>query len=240
MTTPTVPAPSILVCTPAYGGNMNFEYVLSLLRLEKACQHAGITLDYSFLANESLIPRARNYLCAEFLEKSHVTHLLFVDADIQFQPDDVIRMIRADVPVLGGLYPKKRLNWERMQLGKQTAPMLDYVIMPNNNSPPITDIYQPQPVRFIGTGLMLIQRKVLNEMLDKEKDNPDFWYWADNKKYFKFFDCITKDQIYLSEDYFFCERWRELGGTVHAAYWTRCTHWGIFGFAGNVVESANA
>jgi hypothetical protein len=210
---------------------MNFEYVISLLRLDRACRENNIGIDYSFIANESLIQRARNYLCQDFLDKRECTHLLFLDADIQFQSDDVVRMIKADVPLIGGVYPKKKLDWDRVEKGKKTTPMLEYVVVPKDDAQPIQDIYAPQPVKFVGTGMLLIKRSVLEEM---QKNNPDDWFYADGKKYFKFFDCIMKDHVYLSEDYYFCNKWEELGGTVYGAFWTRCTHWGILGYEGNI------
>jgi hypothetical protein len=197
------------------------------------CKSNGIEIDYAFLANESLIQRGRNYLCDQFLKKEDFTHLLFIDADIEFHAEDIIKMIEADVDLIGGIYPKKKLHWDRNGTDKHMATMMDYVVAPLNQTDVIDDIYKPQPVRFVGTGLMLISRNVLDKM---KQDAPDEWFYADGKPYYKFFDCILNQEsrVYLSEDYYFCDRWQQLGGTVYAAYWTRCTHWGLFGFEGNL------
>lgn len=221
----------VIVCTPAYGGNMQFEYVINLIRLDRLCEQRKIDIDYAFVANESLIQRARNYLCGQFLSQEQNTHLLFIDADIQFNAEDVVKMIEADVDLIGGVYPKKKLHWERFTKPDCMASMLDYVVTPLDEGKPIQDMYKPQPVKYVGTGLMLISRKVLETM---QKENPDDWFYADGVKYYKFFDCVLKDSIYLSEDYYICDKWRQLGGTVYAAYWTRCVHWGTFGFDGNL------
>lgn len=225
--------PKVLICTPAYGGNMGFEYVISLLRLDHALRARNIGVDYAFLANESLIQRARNYLCKQFMDAESFTHLLFIDADIQFQPDDILRMIDAQVPLIGGVYPKKKIHWDRNTAGGTSmAHMLDYVVTPLDASTTISNIYEPQPVKYVGTGCMLIAREVLEAM---QIAAPDRWFFAEGVKYYAFFDCIfAEDKTYLSEDYYFCNVWRNLGGTVYAAYWTRLTHWGIQGFDGNI------
>lgn len=211
---------------------MNFQYVLSIIKLDRLCSQEGIDIDYSFIAHESLIPRGRNYLCDNFL-KSKCTHLLFIDADIQFEAEDIVRMIRKDVPLIGGVYPKKKLHWDRIHGRVSTmARLLDYVVTPISDTDVIENIYEPFPVRYVGTGLMLIQRQVLEKM---KAAFPMRMYYAEGKPYQLFFDCVIKDGQYLSEDYYFCDVWREMGGTVYAAYWTRTTHWGLMNYDGNIL-----
>mgnify|MGYP000341873540 CR=1 FL=1 len=71
---------------------------------------------FSFLFNESLITRARNYLVDEFL-RSDFTHLLFIDSDIHYNPQDVIAMLALEKDVIGGPYPKKSINWNQFEIG---------------------------------------------------------------------------------------------------------------------------
>lgn len=234
----------ILVCTPAFGGLMNFEYVTSLLLLERTARASGVEVFFYFIANESLIQRARNFLCHHFMTRTDCTHLLFIDADIQFDAADVIRMVIANVDVIGGVYPKKLLHWER--LGSMTpeqldalrrsdnTPLLDFVNLSPTLEPAAAASgtggeadYSPQVVRWVGTGFVLIKRGVLERM---QADKPERTFWAEQQKVYAFFDCVLWNEVYLSEDYYFCERWRELGGTVHSAPWAKCTHWGTYGF----------
>lgn len=222
---------SILVCTPTISGDMSFQYVLSLLKLERKCREENIVIDYQFVAHESLIQRARNYLCDIFLNKSSHTHMLFLDSDIEFDPDDIIKMVRADVHLIGGVYPKKRLHWERI-VSHPTAHMgkyLDYVVTPLNINAAVTDVNVPQEVKYVGTGMMLIKREALEKLA---MAFPDDVYVAEGKPYRLFFHSILHDGQYLSEDYYFCELWRRIGGKVYAAYWTQATHWGLMGYKG--------
>lgn len=228
---------SILVCTPTISGDMSFQYVLSLIKLERLCRERGITIDYQFVAHESLIQRARNYLCDVFLKHTSHSHMLFLDSDIEFNAEDILRMVEANVPLIGGVYPKKKLHWDRVAK-TPTAHMgkfLDYVVTPLEANQSIENIHIPQEVRYIGTGMMLMQRDVLLQLANAyQKDT----YMAEGIRYQMFFHSILNEDQYLSEDYYFCEQWRRIGGKVYAAYWTQATHWGLMGYRGNCRDAA--
>ena len=74
----------IFVATPMYGGLCYGFYMQSGLKLQTMCRDMNIGLSFSMLFNESLIQRARNLLAANFL-KSEATHMMFIDADINFR-----------------------------------------------------------------------------------------------------------------------------------------------------------
>ncbi len=103
----------LLVATPMYGGLAHAGYIASVLELKDACHHAGVPMSVAYLYNESLITRGRNKLVQMFLE-SQATHLLFADADVKFDPRDALAMLRLDLPVVGGGYSKKSIQWGRV------------------------------------------------------------------------------------------------------------------------------
>ena len=98
---------NIFFATPCYGGVVTDQYFLSMFRLSQVLMQYGIKFRITTLRNESLIPRARNILTAMFLEDASATHLMFIDADVEFDPDSVIRMLAMDKDVIAAAYPKK-------------------------------------------------------------------------------------------------------------------------------------
>lgn len=240
----------LLVAIPCYGGNMTCMCTMALFHLDKMLRDLGVRMDIEFIFNESLIPRARNQLAHTFLQSS-CTHLLFVDADIQFRAEDVVAMLQQDLDVLGGVYAKKEILWDRVQkavegsmAGRDAGALAYYtsgiVFVPLHGYDALENhpIAQPVEAMYVGTGLMLIKRRVLETMRDAA---PERAYESKGDMQHLFFDCVLKVEKdgcknYLSEDYYFCERWRELGGAVHAALWTQTVHYGTFGFRANTAE----
>ena len=102
----------LFIATPQYGGLCYGYYVQSLMSLQTLLRDNKIDCAVSFLFNESLIQRARNALVHGFLKTDH-THLMFIDADIRFNPQDVLPMMLADKPIICGIYPKKEINWQQ-------------------------------------------------------------------------------------------------------------------------------
>lgn len=234
----------LFIAVPCYGGNMHGACALSLLQLDQALRALGVDVKYEMLYNESLISRARNILVDCFL-KSDCTHMLFVDSDIQFLHVDIIRMLDCDKDVIGGLYAKKEILWERIAkcAGDGLAPSklvfntsgfvfwpTDEFLANNNKELPVD---QPIEVRYVGTGLMMIRRNVFEEIM---KNNPVKWYLYKNDKHYCFFDCVIRDHVYLSEDYYFCETWRMMNGKIFAAIWTRTVHYGTLGLFTDVSQ----
>ena len=92
---------SLFIATPMFGGSANYMYMISLINLLTHLGQNGITSMFEIAANESLITKARNILVEGFL-KSDATHMLFIDADLGFDANDVLRMIQADKDLIGG------------------------------------------------------------------------------------------------------------------------------------------
>ena len=104
--------PSILIATPCFGGLVSQNYMLSVIRLMSYAKSAGFDVSLSMLSDDALISRARSTLVAAFLDNPAATHLLFVDADISFEPQQVERLLRFDRDFTGALYPLKSIDWD--------------------------------------------------------------------------------------------------------------------------------
>ena len=241
----------ILVCTPMYGGMCFGAYTKSCIDLAKIAQANGIDLRFSFIFNESLITRARNYLADEFL-RSDCTHLMFLDADINFNPKDIFTLLALDKEVVGGPYPKKTIAWEKIRtavdagfadknpndLEKFTG---DFVFNPAGDSSQIK-VYEPVEVLEIGTGFMLIKREVFEKF---QEAYPDQMYFPDHnrtdhfngsRKICAFFDAVIdpESQRYLSEDYMFCQWARKIGIKIWLCPWMQVGHYGTYLFNGDL------
>ena len=245
----------VFIATPMYGGNANGLYVKSILDLQGILNHYGIESRFSFLFNESLITRARNYLADEFLRSEGFTHLLFIDSDIHFDPNDVVAMLALDKEIVGGPYPKKSINWNNVahalkmkpdtppgELDKVTG---DYVFNPVPGTKQFK-VTEPLEVMEIGTGFMMIKREVFSKFAEEYphlRYKPDHQGQAnfDGSRYIHaYFDTVIDPEShrYLSEDYMFCQYWRAIGGSVWLCPWMKTQHVGTYAFTGDMPKIA--
>jgi hypothetical protein len=203
----------LLVATPMYGGNCSGLYMKACLDLQGMCLQYGMEVRFSFLFNESLITRARNYLVDEFL-RSGCTHLLFIDSDILFDPKDVLALIALDKDIIGGPYPKKAINWKNIALALVKDPTTgagdlealagDYVFNPVPGTKQFR-VNEPLEVLEIGTGYMLVKKEVFDkfrEAYPKQNYKPDHVGQAnfDGSRYIHaYFDTVI-DNGYTFDD----------------------------------------
>ena len=246
----------LFVATPMYGGMCTGMFMKSCLDLQGVCGQNGIEVRFSFIFNESLITRARNYLCDEF-RRSGYTHMLFLDADIHFDPRDVIALLALDKDVIGAPYPKKSIKWASVKEAIVRNPSIapadiekvtgDYVFNAVAGTGQF-NVGEPLEVMEIGTGFMLIKAHVFEKF---EAQYPQFKYKPDHvgqahfdgSRYIHaFFDTIIdrppdgpgNSERYLSEDYMFCQMWRKMGGQIFLCPWMKTHHIGTYAFHGDM------
>ena len=248
---------NIYIATPSYGGMVTTIFLTSMLNLSIKLMKHGIKMTFKPVANEALITRCRNSLFSEFLENKEFTHFMFIDADIGFDANDILKLIDNNKPIVGGTYPHKGIQWSKFNELINKDPLLlkntDKLESISNNYS--VDLYYKRDennllmiekeknmikAKYIPTGFMMIKREVGEKMIEKY---PEDWYNNDMvgykmKKVWNFFDCfICKDENrYLSEDYAFCRRWIDCGGEI----WLNCdinlTHMGAYCFKGSYME----
>src|ERR1700738_4013718 len=99
----------LVVATPCFGGQLSVVYAASIFKLQKVLRtFPEIELKVLLKDGDALITRARASLCAQFLDDPDATHLLFIDADIGFEPDQVMRLIASGADFSAAIYPIKR------------------------------------------------------------------------------------------------------------------------------------
>ena len=248
----------IFIATPCYGGQIGEPYFRSMMRLAILCNKFDIKYTISTLANESLITRGRNTLVSFFMENKDATHLFFIDADIEFNPEDLLRQVAYDKPVVVGAYPKKAINWDSI-ISAARNPDLDenaqsieghssnYVVNfdflkdeNGNRTPQVQIVDNLVRLKDAGTGFMCIKKEVIQQMMDA---HPELKYVNDinfDQKFEPFMYALFDTMIdpesrrYLSEDYMFCRLWQNMGGDVYLDPRTALNHVGHYTFRGNI------
>ena len=247
----------IFIATPCYGGQIGEPYFRSMMRLAILCNKYNIQYTVSTLANESLVTRGRNTLNSFFMENSSATHLFFIDADIEFNPEDILRMVAYDKPVVVGAYPKKALNWtsiisasradesetEETIEGHSSNYVVNFDFLKDkdgNNTPQVQIEDNLVKLKDAGTGFMCIKKEVIQQMFDA---HPEMKYVNDinvDQKFEPFMYALFDTMIdpesrrYLSEDYMFCRTWQNMGGTIYLDPRTALNHVGHYTFRGNI------
>lgn len=228
-----------MIGTPCYGGQITVPNFTSALRLRDHCGKNGIRLTFAMPWGDALVSRARQTITAYFLEDPTATHLLFIDADISYEVEQVLRLLSFDREVCAGLYPAKNYNWELIRQkalageGHLEKAGLSYVY----------DWKEPREmvdgfckVTRVGTGFLLIKRVALETMAKKY---PELKYKVTGpqgeKEHYAFFQCFVDEKgLYLSEDYAFCKRWIDMGGDIWADFESRLSHMGPEVFKGDL------
>lgn len=242
----------VMIATPMYGGMCSAQYLGGILDTIQVLGGKDIGVAVSNITNESLITRGRNALVKAFLE-TEFDYLMFIDADIGFSGKDVLTLIEADRDIACGIYPKKEINWSSVRRGVQEgAQNLSefagaFVLNLDPTMPTVTtDEKGMIPVRHAGTGFMLIKREVFEKLKDKVpeyinnnvKDANGNVIAAATGRIREYFSTkIDKDGMLLSEDYFFCDLWRDNGGTVWANPFIKLSHVGTHNYTGDIVKS---
>jgi hypothetical protein len=213
-------------CTPMYGGNITETCFGSYMRFALMAMKYNIQFSVDTMVNESLITRGRNNLVAKFLANPKATHLMWVDADIKWDPESVLRMTLYDAGVVCGLYPMKgipiRYVLNALPGGRRIGPLLE--------------------VSTSGTGFMLIKREVIEKLIavmpeTKYKDSLNLGPQFEQHMYALFDTMIDSNGHYLSEDWTFCKRVRE---KLNMPIWVdtdiKLDHMGSYNFPGSVDE----
>jgi len=242
--TQTSQRPMVFIATPCFGGLVSQHYMLSILSLMQYAGQAGFDATLALLGHDSLITRSRNTLVSQFLNTPAATHLLFIDADICFEPQQVHRMLCFDQDFVAGVYPLKVIDWSnnamrRLASGEAltTSPLLyvgtlceDHEI--ERNGAFATGVYS-------GGGFMLLKRHVIERMIEAYPDSRynkvHAFGNAQMEENYALFECFIDPETksYISEDYGFCQKWRDIGGKIWLDTEGKLTHIGSYSFPGD-------
>jgi hypothetical protein len=225
----------------------------------------GIEFFMEFCRNDSLVQRARNNLIARAMNNPKTTHMMFIDADIVWDPLDVIKLMISHQPLVGGLYPLKNFNFDRLKdpsiierwkEARKTQPFLENITDENliqhnllrynfnqlKGTKALNVVSNLTEVRHLATGFMMIRRETIECMQKafpstKYVDDIGFLNKEEEKHAYALFDCGVEEGHYFSEDWLFSQRWTNMGGKIYVNVTVNLTHTGIQDFKGCFLSS---
>jgi len=243
---------NVLFATPCYISAVTMNYVTSIFSMTLDAGRLGLPCTLH-MHSESLITRGRNNIVRKFLAEEQFTHLFWIDSDIAFNPDSVFRLLLADRDVVAGVYPMKDFKWPDEGIsGAMTYRQFqyrytDYPFNPIDHGASRVSSYVDNEgfaeVAEAPTGFMVIKRHVFTDMM---KRYPELNYVPDGPPnhpqahlHWRFFDCMTDPDSgrYLSEDFAFCRRWRDMDGKIWVDLSCKLGHLGQYMYQGDLGES---
>jgi hypothetical protein len=205
--------------------------MLSVIKLVQQLGKSGIEVGIHTMKSP-LIHQARNYLTSVFLTTEY-QYMLFVDSDVEFEPEAVIRMMVAKKNIVCTPYRVKSVDTSKHIYGA-------------------IEFKDPKNILILAegfveieagpTGLMLIDRKVFERII---KNHPELKITnkatpkaeKSHEFYYNFFDFGFKDGYAMGEDVSFCRLARDNDFRIFANIESSTTHHGSFAWKGTFGES---
>ena len=254
--------PVVHILTSCYGSSCFVNYVTCIMATRQLFNVYNIPLHINFCKNDSLITRARNNLIAKAMNNPEMTHILFIDNDITWDPLDIIKLIISDKELVGGIYPYKNYNWDKLK----EPDVIQNILNKKNNSffknTSDNEIIQHSlleynlnyksknmevknnliEVRHIATGFMLIKRNVIEKLFEAHpttKYVDDINYLSKDEENFAYalFDCAVIENHYFSEDWLFCHRWSQINGQIFTDISINLQHTGLEDYNGSILST---
>ena len=231
----------LFLSTPCYGGLCLDKYMISIIKLQLLLIQKGIQLMIDTTENESLVHRARNVAVGRFIQKTDADYFMFIDADVDFDPQAVVTLLESGHDISVACYPKKCVMWDQARDAIKKGDDRNMAMLSSSLVVNIGSARRSVENGFIEildgpTGFMLIKRDVFKKLEEKfpelrcknDHQNRDF------DDYHACFDCMIDpvSKRYLSEDYAFCRRWQQCDGKIYASVATTLGHIGNLPFVG--------
>ena len=246
--------PSIFVATPVHS-ECSIHYTQALLAFQQKCMSNGILVSFTLLKS-SLVTQGRNLCVNTFMEESikhPYSHMLFIDSDIEFSFETIMKLIAADKDIVAAPYPLKDLDWGKIAKRIKHKNITDGNTMSKQGFTWPLKLEGKNEVTVIGgvaevthapTGCMLIKKQVFEKMI---KELPELKInqptvingkMVEKKFMYNFFDCYHEPETkkYYGEDFGFCKRWAEIGGKCHILVDEYITHIGEYRFTGRLMD----
>jgi hypothetical protein len=239
-----------LICLPCYDRQITEPFFMSTIKAAVAFKEYGMKFGISTIS-DSLISRARNQLVAKFMANPLFTHLLFIDVDLGYNYEDILKMLWHDKEIMTGAYPIKEINWDKVvnlvnqncqpdKIAEKSTRFVVNPVMKDENR--IRMENGALSIYDAGTGFMLIKRSAFEKLFEAY---PELKYVDDtgalkgnerDYSYALFNSYVDDDGRFLSEDYGFGRYWQKIGGQVWVDPSIELTHLGRFEYKGRLID----
>lgn len=261
------PKVGLWILTPCFASLCYVKFVTSLIKTMDLFRQIDIPIFVEFCGNDSLVSRARNNMIARAMNSDSMTHVLFIDNDISWNPIDVLKLLFSEKDIIGGIYPLKRYHWSRLVPTGLDDPVKTLLQHYENSAVRHTttkeEFIQQNllnynmnylqektliqngslcEVKHVATGFMMIRREVIEKMSQsfpstKYVDDVGYLNPEENQYAYALFDCGVEDGHYFSEDWMFCHRWRNMGGSIFMDISIKLSHTGIEEYNGFILST---
>ena len=243
---------NVLFAIPCYDQQISEPTMMSLIKTIMYFRDHGIKFAVATIT-DSLINRARNSMAAKFMAQSNLTHMMFIDADIAWEPEDIIKMLWHEKEIMTGAYPIKSINWENVEKNvkagmpsdKLLSNSLRYVVnaVKDKDNNKLNVVNGAIEIFDAGTGFMLLKREVFTKLIEayphlKYNDDTGSLNDEERKWTYAFFNSYIDTHLnrFLSEDYGFCRYYQDIGGKVWVDPAIKMTHLGRMKYEGTMMS----
>ena len=205
-------------------GQVHSAYMHSLLNLFPYAMQNGMPFTVETLPNCSLISLGRSIMLNRALTNDpNWTHILWIDADLRFKPEYIHSMVIDDKDIIGGFYPKKGLP-------------IDFASSPAPGGEDTENLFE---TIYVATGFMLVKRAVIEKMVEHYREELKFFYQGTDGAVHLFHPIIDRESedLFLTEDYAFCKRARELGFRCYMSKRFELPHIGVMEYSAEAEAS---
>jgi hypothetical protein len=241
---------SLFVATPCHS-SVTIHYHKSMIELCKFSMQNNIDSSF-YIIKSSLVTQGRN-LCVNAFLDTKAENFLFVDADIEVTPESIKKLLDCEHDVSIIPYTLKNIDWEKLKAQIKVKPNLPLSVLGMGYPIHIEKMQDITCTKgFIEiergtTGCMMIKRRVFEKMIKEYpqlKIHQESLFNGEMKKHnnlYNFFDTYFDSEkgVYLGEDFYFCELWRNMGGKIHALITDYIVHYGEHGFTGRLLDEVN-
>lgn len=218
----------VYITTPMHDRPV-FDYLMSFAKTLDHLRDIGLPYKYNFGMHSSNLPLTRNILVHEFLHYSNLSRLLFVDSDMSWKAEDVVKLVNSKSGFVSGACTNRKIPLRfcfkphLRENGKMWR-------LPKQNLLEVTDA---------GTGFLCIHRKIFEYIRSQEPENYYYFTLSNGKeeKIHRFFDfSVTEKNKPEGEDFHFSRKARKYGIKAYVDYSCIIGHIGNYCYSGDPTE----